>query len=143
MQKPENQEAHLYNISKALRRLDSFATFQEANFDDLLGTPICHGDTDVAKYESFSQIAIPKWTIPDCAKAGAGCVLWVVDLGGADCEGMKAAHKSGEFTDKMIFRALWSYMLHALFDERCATHGVVIVEGQFPQQPYLLNSGYF
>ena len=61
-------------MSKAFRRLHSFATFQEKYFDQYLADPVLDTEEGVVAVDRFMPMQIPEWTCK------AGNVMWVMDL---------------------------------------------------------------
>lgn len=117
-QKPADQEAKRFNVSKAMRRMTAFADYGEQHFDTYFSTPCLPTDAELTICGRAFGMAIPKQLLPN------GTVAWIFDLKAMDAEKMK-----GEtITNEGIMRYMWMLMLCTVFDPVNQTHGAVIVE---------------
>eukprot|EP00040_Diaphanoeca_grandis_P024493 m.134675 g.134675 ORF g.134675 m.134675 type:complete len:386 (+) comp29750_c1_seq4:127-1284(+) len=127
-QKPEDVSEKRFNITKAYRRLEAFATFQETHFDEFFNEPI---DVLAPKFKAikkYVEFQIPDWVVPDGASELSGCVMWCLDMGKCDWRGIAQAITDGEFEDADMFKGMWGDMLNCMFDTPTQVKGVVIVE---------------
>lgn len=98
------------NVSKAFRRLESYAQFMESTGDDL-------ADLTAASIKPTSDLLYFRVTYDDC-----GRVVWWLDLGQTKFAALK------ELPDASILR-LFVWLAHLImFDEKAQDNGVVFFE---------------
>lgn len=61
-QKPEDRDAGRFNITKAFRRLKSFAEYQEKYFHKIFADPLLDTEPGVQASSAMMPIQIPAWT---------------------------------------------------------------------------------
>jgi len=113
-QKDEDRAACRFNLSKAMRRLTAFATFQDKHYEQFFDTPVDPSEAEFQKAHKMMALDIPSWT------TDTGCALWTLDV--------KEVDVSEAWSDRAMVRYMWFVMLKSLFDEACCQEGVVIVE---------------
>jgi len=121
-QKPEDREADSFNVSKAFRRLSSFAEYQLRMFDKYFSEPVDIHSEEIRTVATYMDIKIPS-----DIHAETGSVKWIMDLDTWDLEAFKDPEKSG-MSHKGIMQWFWSLMLTSMFDDATCIHGVIIVE---------------
>jgi len=101
-----------YNVDKALRKLQAFVDFQEEFFDKYFDTPVQPEEFDTFK-------AYIDLTVPDSSPTASP--LWLFN-------GETSSLVPGEDIDgRTMVRWLWSLLVHSMFDEAAAAHGLVLV----------------
>jgi hypothetical protein len=149
-QTPECREAERFNISKAMRRLESFAQFQEKYFDQYFSDPVLPSEagfasvadtfnlmvwiscTRVYRHARTYQCIVFRsfWRTTHSLRASMlqvpkwtskdGHVMWIMGFG--------AMQLSSEVCHVATMRYFWYYNLQSVFDYQCAIEGVVTIE---------------
>ena len=117
-QKPADRAAKSVNVSKAFRRLRTFAKYQETHADGWFATP-------VKKEECILPNKFFGMTILRENEVKSGSAIWIIDL--ERCEGNFDKTSFG-LTDDMLMRWLWYTMICSIFDEVVQNEGVIIIQ---------------
>jgi hypothetical protein len=72
-QATDRPRAGRFNLSKAYRRLKSFADYQEKYFDEFFADPVLDTDDGVKATNVMMPMQVPAWTCK------AGNVMWILD----------------------------------------------------------------
>jgi hypothetical protein len=124
-QKPKDQDADSFNVSKAFRRLEAFASYQMRMFEPYFSTPV---DTSSPEIQKVGDLMNTK--IPAELHEGTGSVVWVMDLALIDLDAMcKLEEQVPRITHRDIMRWFWGLMLISMFDDVAASEGVIILQG--------------
>ena len=121
-QKPDDREKDLFNVSKAFRRLSSFADYQLKMYEPYFSTPIDPEADDIKKAASLITIMVPKEVDSE-----SGAVVWIIDMGSTDLKSFQNLEASGT-SNKAIMRWFFGLMVQSLFDDAASTYGTIIVE---------------
>ena len=140
-----------FNISKAFRRLQTFAEYQEKYFDQFFSEPVLDTEPGVLHSTTMMPMQIPAWTCHN------GHVMWFMDLKqmvrfsqhqraaprpAAAAQGLSLSAMHLRLTDVLrvqkldgeapsdrdLMRWMWMVMLQATFDYPCAIDGAHIIE---------------
>lgn len=126
-QKPEDVESKTFNISKAERRFETFATFQDEIFDKYFTEPIDLQESHYKKISDLMGNQVCSWEAS--SEDRKGCLIWVFDFKTIDLAATKAAIDDGTVKCEEILRWLFGILIETMWDSNVQTHGVIIVEG--------------
>ena len=116
-QKDEDVENECFNITKAFKRLTSFAKCQDDYFEKYWDTPVYLKEIRVVN--EFMSAFTPEYEV------AGGSPLWAYAMGS---HGRGWDLKEWGITDKLLMRWFWYTVVCCLFDKKAQHPGVVIVQ---------------
>lgn len=125
-QKEEDVENKSFNVSKAFRRFDTFATAQEKHYSKTgyFKEPVYY--SDIEKVKAIFPIEIGAEPLKNTPKEKSldGCLWWGIDLN--ICTHFDLKKHGFEPSDLVQF--LWYYLLNSIFDTVSCHPGVILCE---------------
>lgn len=123
VQKPDDVISEKFNVSKAFRRAQAFAEWQEDHADKYLQKPIDTSDPEFVAMSEMLPTTIPDYELGPESQGLEGAVPMFVSL-----KNGKVGKKQAKHSDEAIMRFMFGTLLPLMFDPPCQVKGIVIVE---------------
>jgi hypothetical protein len=120
-QKPNDRLEDSFNVSKAFRRLETFADYQLKMYEPYFSTPVDITSPDIVEASQIMNIKVPEQTY-------GGALAWVIDLDRTDMEAMSKLKAEGGCDLNDLMRYFWALMLQGMFDDVSCSEGCIVLQ---------------
>jgi hypothetical protein len=125
-QKDQDIKTNSFNVSKAFRRFESFATAQEKHYSKTghFKEPVYYSELENVR--AIFPLVVGQEPLKNTPKEKPldGCLFWAIDL--TKCEHYDLKKHGIELSE--LFRFLWYYLLSSIFDDIACHPGIILCE---------------
>ena len=122
-QKQDDRANDSFNVSKAFRRLEAFASYQLKMYEPYFSTAVDITSPRIIEASKLMNIKVPDQTYQD------GAVCWLIDLEKTDFDAMaQLSTESNVCSLNDLMRYFWALMLRSMFDDVACSEGAIILE---------------
>jgi hypothetical protein len=127
-QKEEDVKANVFNVSKAMRRFQTFAATQEKHYSETgwFKDPVYLSDVEISRKNMPIDVLLEPLKGTPADKSLDGCLLWGIDLAKVNMGDIDFTKPGATPVD--LCRSMWYLLLSSVFDKASQHPGVVLVE---------------